>query len=143
MNRQGYIVNATDRECTKCSSMFKITSKMTICTKCNSTRVKSQPIEKRMLARAKSRAKLKGREFAITANDIHIPDTCPVLGIPLVTSSGKSGGTPNSPSLDRLDSSRGYTPDNIIVMSQRANLMKADATLEDILKLAEWAKINM
>ena len=45
-----------------------------------------------------------------------------------------------SPSLDRIDPNRGYTKDNIIVMSYRANRIKNDATKEEIKKLAEWIK---
>ena len=43
----------------------------------------------------------------------------------------------NSPSLDRIDSSKGYTPDNVWVISRRANIIKHDATLEELLLISK------
>jgi hypothetical protein len=137
-NRQGYLVSSTHRECTKCGEIFKITSKMTLCKTCNSTRVKSNRPEWRMHQRAKQRAKAKGLEFTISPEDVVIPDRCPILDIPLVTHSGKSGAYRDSPSLDRKDNSKGYTPDNIWVVSQLANAMKCHASEQDLQKFAQW-----
>jgi hypothetical protein len=111
---------------------------MTLCKPCNSKRVKSQTPEWKMLQRAKTRAKDSGIEFSITLDDISIPDTCPILGIAMNVNSGRPGAYRNSPSLDRLDPTRGYTPDNIWVISQEANRMKGAATTADLLKFAEW-----
>ncbi len=74
----------------------------------------------RMYYAAKVRAKAKGLEFTLKMSDIKIPELCPVFGTPLT-----------EPSLDRTDSKRGYTPDNIVVMSMRANKLKNDGTLEE------------
>ena len=79
-----------------------------------------------MWSRAKYRAKQKGLDFNITKEDIVIPDTCPLLGIPMT-----------SPSLDRIDSSKGYTKGNVWVISNRANTLKNDATLSELKLLAE------
>ena len=138
-NREGYLIADTQRECTKCGDIFAKKSRtVTLCNTCNSERVKSTSPEKKMLQRAKGRAKTKGLEFNLTVNDIDIPVTCPILLIPLVVHSGKSGGMEDSPSLDRKDSSKGYTPDNVWVISQLANAMKANSTHEDRLKFANW-----
>ena len=137
-NREGWLVSETERECTKCGTLFLITSKMTLCKACNSTRVKSLTPEWKMHQRAKMRAKEKGLDFNLEVSDIVIPDTCPVLGIPLNMNSGKSGAFINSPSLDRIDPSRGYTKDNIQVISQLANAMKHKATPEQLLSFANW-----
>ena len=91
-----------------------------------------------MYRRAKSRAKVKGHEFSITIEDIYIPQLCPILKCPLVVHKGKSGAYPDSPSLDRIDNSRGYTPDNVWVISQRANAMKASANEEELKLFAKW-----
>jgi len=137
-NREGYLVSETHRECTNCGKIFEITSKMTLCKECNSARVKSQSTEWKMHQRAKGRAKLKGQEFTLKVSDIVIPDVCPILGITLNMNSGKSGAYNNSPSLDRKDNTKGYTPDNIWVISQLANAMKHSATPEQLISFAKW-----
>lgn len=137
-NREGYLINETHRECTKCGTIFEITSGMTLCKTCNSARVKSQTPEWKMHQRAKRRAFESKREFSISVEDIVIPDICPVLGININMNSGKSGAYKNSPSLDRIDNSKGYTKDNIQVISQLANAMKCHASTEELQKFADW-----
>ena len=140
-NREGNLVGETERECSNknCDNIFKITSKtVTLCPSCNSKRVKSEPIEKRMIRRAKSRAKTRGLEFNIDESDIKIPEYCPILGIKLKSYSGSSGGRYNSPALDRIDNKKGYVKGNIMVVSHRANMMKSDASKEELIKFAKW-----
>lgn len=91
----------------------------------------------RMLSGALARSKESGIEFSITAEDIVIPSHCPILDIPLRAST--NGATDNSPALDRIDSAKGYVPDNVHVISQRANRLKSDATLEELIDLGLWA----
>lgn len=96
---------------------------------------------RRMWSVAKQRAKQRGIEFTISPEDIQIPDSCPVLGMPLrlgVGQSGRQGGNPNSPSLDRIDPSRGYVKGNIRVISHLANSMKGAATREQLEAFAVW-----
>jgi len=85
---------------------------------------------------AKRRAKLYDLPLEITIDDIIIPDTCPVLGIPLTP--GEPANTPTLPSLDRIVPEKGYVPGNIIVMSLRANSIKKNATLDEVRCLFEW-----
>ena len=73
---------------------------------------------------AKKRAKKQGRRFEISESDIIIPDTCPITGIRISVSDGLWSNT--SPSLDRIDNSKGYVPGNIAVISFLANNFKAD-----------------
>lgn len=96
---------------------------------------------RRMWSVAKQRAKQRGIEFTISRDDIVIPTHCPVLGMELrlgVGRSGRQGGNPDSPSLDRIDSSRGYVPGNVRVISHLANSMKGAATKEQLRKFAMW-----
>jgi predicted nucleic acid-binding Zn-ribbon protein len=137
-NREGYLVSETHRECTKCGTFFEKTSKMTLCKSCNSERVKSQTPEWKMHQRAKQRCKGTDREFNLEVSDIVIPDFCPILGIKLNMNSGKSGAYRNSPSLDRIDNSKGYTKDNIQVISQLANAMKCHASNKELHMFAQW-----
>ena len=91
-----------------------------------------------LIESSKARAKKKNLEHTLTTKDIKIPDTCPVLGIPIVVGSGRPHY--NSPSLDRIDSKKGYIKENIIVVSWRANDLKRDATIEEMKKLYYFYK---
>jgi hypothetical protein len=87
-----------------------------------------------MLHAAKARAKQKGLLFTITEADIFIPHICPLLLIPLGAS--METRAPGSPSLDRKDSTKGYIPGNVWVISYRANRIKNDATLTEFTLMA-------
>lgn len=91
-----------------------------------------------MFHRAKNGAKSRGIAFLIEFDDIgQLPTHCPVLGIPLFTSSysGQTNKNPNEPSLDRINNERPYEPGNIQIISWRANSLKKDANLTEIEKL--------
>lgn len=87
----------------------------------------------RMLESARHRAKKRGIEFSITTDDIVIPERCPLLGIPLLRHTGYRSDS--NPSLDRIDNSKGYVPGNVQVISLRANRLKSDATLAELIQL--------
>jgi hypothetical protein len=82
-----------------------------------------------LLYSAKSRAKRFGREFSLDELDIVVPEVCPYLKIPFTKENGMS--------LDRIDSSRGYTKDNVQVISRKANTMKNNATKEELIQFAK------
>ncbi len=84
---------------------------------------------------SKKRAKKLGLEFNLEISDIVIPDTCPILGIPLFYKGGPR--TNNSPSVDRIDNTKGYVKENIWVISWRANHIKGNATLEELKLIVE------
>jgi hypothetical protein len=75
-------------------------------------------------------------EFTIERSDVVIPEVCPVMGIP-ITPLERGRMNPGSPSLDRIDNSKGYTPDNVWVISWQANRMKSDASPEDLVLFAK------
>lgn len=89
-----------------------------------------------MLNNSKQRAKAAGLEHTLTINDIIIPDYCPVLGIKLET--GNRREKYNSPSIDRIDNKKGYTNNNIIIVSNRANILKKDATLDELVMIGNF-----
>ena len=88
-----------------------------------------------MITSSKARAKKKGLDHNIDVAYLRTiaPLRCPYLGIELrwKVQDGlgiKSTTFPNSPSLDRIDSSKGYIKGNVIIVSHRANAIKRDAT---------------
>lgn len=94
-------------------------------------------IASKMIARAKDRGKF---EVSLTNQDIlnvwPKDNYCPILGLEMVV--GNEGGRENSPSLDRIDSSKGYTKDNIQIISCLANRMKDKATNKQLVTFAKW-----
>lgn len=95
-----------------------------------------------LLTNARRRAKDCGLEFTLIAEDVQIPETCPLLGTPLFFGEGKAG--PNSPTLDRIEPAKGYAPGNVWVVSQRANVIKNDATAAELFLIARklWERLN-
>lgn len=85
---------------------------------------------KRLLDKRKSAAKKRGIEFSVCADDVFIPEFCPLLGVRL-DFSGKPNN-PNGMSIDRIDPSKGYILGNVWVVSYRANRIKNDASLEEL-----------
>ena len=136
-NREGLLISDSHRQCTNCKKIFIISSKnMSICKECNNKRIKSSSLQSRMFFRAKSRAKKDNIEFNISIDDIIIPAICPILEIPLIKFTGKSGGRKNSPSLDRINPNFGYIKGNIMVISHLANQMKSNANIEELIKFS-------
>ena len=93
-----------------------------------------------MFQNAKGRSKKQGIPFAITKDDITIPDTCPVLGIRLDWGVGQGRMNDNSPSLDKIIPELGYVPGNICVISWRANRLKNDATLAELESVCDYLR---
>lgn len=107
--------------------------------------------EKYLFWTAKTRARKRDLEFTIQFEDIVIPKFCPVLGIELVFDpgrlghEGRNGGgapSPNAPSVDRIDPTKGYIPGNVRVISWRANSLKKDASRQELIALAADAIRN-
>lgn len=89
-----------------------------------------------MLNAARERAKKSGHACTITVDDISIPEFCPLLGIKLERNKG-GHVRPSSPSLDKIKPELGYVPGNVWVISHRANMLKSDATVQELQMLTE------
>ena len=98
---------------------------------------------KAIISSSRNRARKCGYAFDLTVEDIVIPDRCPILGIPLRLKAwaGETGGTDNSPSLDRIDPSKGYVRGNIRVVSNRANTLRNNATLKELALVYRDARV--
>lgn len=91
-------------------------------------RHKANPL-RRMLYSAKARAKVLNVAFNLTPENVVMPSTCPVLGIPIICSGDFV--RPNSPTLDRIDGKIGYVVGNVRIISWRANRLKSDGTVSE------------
>jgi hypothetical protein len=95
-------------------------------------------VEQYLLENCRSRSKRKGREreFNLTLEDIIIPEKCPVLGIPLHYDGNYNNDS--CPSIDRIDSSKGYIKGNVVIVSWRANRLKNNGTPNEHRMLYEF-----
>lgn len=91
--------------------------------------------ELRLLNNARNRAINKNLEFNLTIDDIIIPKECPILETPFVM--GKKGDYMYTPSIDRIDNSKGYIKGNIQIISMKANTMKNSASTEELQKFCK------
>lgn len=122
------------------------TERKTICKKCSASIRQTEKLNKDWKVDAakllykniKSRCKRTGREFSIDLEDISIPEKCPVFGFDLKREDKKTWMC--APSVDRIDSSKGYIKGNVTVVSRRANILKRDATVEELELLLNYYK---
>ena len=88
----------------------------------------------------KHRAKRKNIPMELTREHLKkaFPNDmiCPALGIKMEV--GENNRIVNSPSIDRIIPEKGYVPGNIIVVSNKANRIKTDATPDEIIKVGKF-----
>lgn len=92
--------------------------------------------KQRLLNSCRSNAKTQEIEFSISKEDLIIPEKCPYLDIPFDWELG-TGNKNNSPSVDRIDSNKGYISGNVEVVSNLANRMKNNATKEQLIQFSK------
>lgn len=88
--------------------------------------------KKSLVRSAKRRATVENIPFDIDYTDISLSEYCPLLGIKLNNHVGEGQAKFDSPTIDRLIPSLGYVKGNVWVISRRANMIKSDATLEEL-----------
>lgn len=88
--------------------------------------------EVELLRRARERASRKGLDFNLESPPT-IPERCPALGL-VLTPGGRRRDT--SPSLDRIDPTRGYVKGNVRVISDRANRLKGNRSIQEVQALS-------
>jgi hypothetical protein len=141
MNKERKLKFKSEGLCPRCGKNKPIIGKMS-CKECLEKvrepnrlkyyETKHLTITRYLWNKAKYRAKMFNLEFSIEVSDVVIPEFCPVLSIPIIQ------GTDNSPSIDRIDPKRGYTKDNIAVISIRANMGKSNLDADEHRKIADW-----
>ena len=98
---------------------------------------------KHLILRVRARARKHGLEFGLTLEylqTLQVSTHCPVLGIPLKWGTSETKNDPGIISLDRIDSSKGYVEGNVQFMSLRANLLKSNATIEELQKVVDFLR---
>jgi hypothetical protein len=95
---------------------------------------------RRNLDQIKTRSKLKNLDFNLDADYLFsLPsEVCPVFNYTLCWGESHKSAIFNSPSLDRLDPTKGYIKGNVQWVSHLANTMKQNATKEQLVQFANW-----
>lgn len=96
---------------------------------------------KKLLGACRGSAKRRGLECTLTVDDIEpllYSMRCAVSGLPLsLEHDGGSARNPWTPSVDRIDCTRGYVPGNVRVVCWAFNMMRADWSDEVVFALAK------
>ena len=121
--------------------------KRSSCLPCNAAYMRTYLRDRRIakptypiLERARGRAKRANLPFNLNRQSIVIPTSCPVLGISLKLGASRCD---SSPSLDRIIPALGYVEGNVRVISDRANRLKSDQTLDELRERACSASDHM
>jgi hypothetical protein len=95
---------------------------------------------KQTLKASKQRAEKNNLEHTLTLDDLkHLypqDNKCPILNIDLCWGFPKD----SSPSLDRINSKQGYTYENCQIISNRANRIKSDASVDELELVVKYLK---
>lgn len=88
------------------------------------------------LSTIKAKSIKKGIPFGVTIDDLVFNSHCPVLGIELDYFNNVVSD--NSPSIDKIIPKLGYIKGNVEVISMKANRIKSNGSIDEILKIAEY-----
>lgn len=112
------------------------------CVVCHYTGPNSKALYlRKLLIDARCRSKKKNLPFDITEEDLLslAPEHCPITNQKLHYMHRKfNKDYMNCASIDRVDSSKGYTKDNVRIISFRANALKSSCSFEDLLNMQNY-----
>lgn len=95
-----------------------------------------------LLNASRARARIKNREHTLTLEDLKelypLDGKCPIFGLKLEWNG--AGFRETSPSIDRIDSAKGYIKDNVQIISWKANRIKGYASVEELEILLAYLK---
>jgi len=104
------------------------------CVSANSKLHRANNVTRYLFRSARNGAKQRGLEFSITEEDLVVPEHCPIFGFKMEPGGKRS----TSPSVDRIDNTKGYIPGNVVVVSVKANHVKSDCSMEELKRLVEF-----
>lgn len=90
----------------------------------------------RHFSKKKQNCKNTKWEFTITMEDVLWNTICPIFGTPIDWFT--EGYSDNSPSIDRVDNTKGYVPGNVQIVSLKANRLKSNGTAEQHAQIAAY-----
>lgn len=79
----------------------------------------------------------RGIDFTVDFCDVEFPTHCPVFGIELDYFTDQ-GFQDNSPSFDRIDTTKGYIKGNVSIISMKANRIKNNGTAKEHRLIADF-----
>lgn len=85
----------------------------------------------------RARARTRGIVCTISEADIAIPAFCPVFRTRFNLTSDPDQRN-RWPSVDRINPRKGYTPDNVAVISMKANRLKSNMTPKEMYALLNY-----
>lgn len=98
-----------------------------------------QPLAEKLLRASRSTAKTRKYEHDLTLEFIEgllVPMTCSATGLKLEWTGPTRPENPMAPSLDRIDSTKGYLRSNVRVVCWIFNQMKSKYTDEEFARIA-------
>ncbi len=161
LKRKNVYINVVEKMCSSChknlpKEKFKIlfSSKDCLTYTCKDCINKNNNSRKnhlkRLLRGAKERSHNKNLSFDLTLEfleEISNIETCPVFKTKLEweynhEKHGIQKNLENRPSIDRIDSSKGYTKDNVKIISWKANRLKNVSNQQELLMLLNYVTNN-
>ena len=124
-------------ECAKQADAGRLERDPDMFTRYRAKWIKADPI-RQMLKKARSSANARGLECALTPEDINIPKHCPCCQRELSFNTARWKS--NSYSIDRIDSTKGYIRGNVAVICYRCNMLKSNATADELSMIAKWIR---
>lgn len=135
----------TTRTCTRCNVPKLLIGNyyyykdrnyfMTVCKVCHGQEPSQFTAKAKLIASSRRNAKARGLKHTITQSDLVLPEFCPYLGLKL-DYEGRERRR-DGPSIDRINPAEGYVRGNVQVISDLANKMKSDATVEELVAFAQ------
>jgi hypothetical protein len=91
---------------------------------------------KQLLDSSRKRAKNYNMEHNLNIRDIPLVSHCPIFGMKLGYSN--KSAQDNSPSIDRIDNTKGYVKGNVHIISWKANTFKSFATMNELQQIVDY-----
>lgn len=103
----------------------------------NSYKTKEDKVKGYTIRSIKYSAKRRNIDFDLKYQDLQLPETCPLLGIPLVYNNKEGYSLYNYATVDRIDNSKGYVKGNVWIISRLANAMKNEADFDQLITFSQ------